>query len=89
MTPNGPKLTRRDALRISAVTGVAALAGYKPNGAGTVTGFIADMEDAASTQTFLEAATAVGDIDILINNVGASPSRNFLYMSDADWQSLH
>jgi FAD:protein FMN transferase len=27
MTPNGPKLTRRDALRISAVTGVAALAG--------------------------------------------------------------
>ena len=47
------------------------------------------MEDAASTQTFLEAATAGGDIDILINNVGASPSRNFLYMSDADWQSLH
>ena len=60
-------------------SGVAALAGYKPNGAGTVTGFIADMEDATSTQTFLEAATAGGDIDILINNVGASPSRNFLY----------
>ena len=70
-------------------SGVAALAGYKPNGAGTVTGFIADMEDATSTQAFLEAATAGGDIDILINNVGASPSRNFLYMSDADWQSLH
>ena len=70
-------------------SGVATLAGYKPKGAGTVTGFIADMEDAASTQTFLEAATAGGDIDILINNVGASPSRNFLYMSDADWQSLH
>ena len=60
-------------------SGVATLAGYQPKGAGTVTGFIADMEDAASTQTFLEAATASGDIDILINNVGASPSRNFLY----------
>ena len=70
-------------------SGVATLAGYQPKGAGTVTGFVADMGDAAATQTFLEAATAGGDIDILINNVGASPSRNFLYMSDADWQSLH
>ena len=28
-------------------------------------------------------------IDILVNNVGASPSRNFLYMSDEDWTELH
>ena len=27
--------------------------------------------------------------DILVNNVGASPSRNFLYMTDEDWQQLH
>ena len=30
-----------------------------------------------------------GSLDILVNNVGASPSRNFLYMTDEDWQELH
>jgi len=70
-------------------TGVSLLSRYQPQGGGSVTGFVADMEDAKSTEAFLSAATAPGDIDILINNVGASPSRNFLYMSDADWQSLH
>ena len=25
----------------------------------------------------------------MVNNVGASPSRNFLYMTDEDWQQLH
>ena len=33
-------------------SGVAALAGYKPKGAGTVTGFIADMEDAPPPKPF-------------------------------------
>lgn len=52
-------------------------------------GYAADMADADSTNAFLEAAIAdVGPIDILVNNVGASPSRNFLYMSDDDWESL-
>ena len=47
------------------------------------------MADADSTAAFLDAvATDVGDIDIVVNNVGASPSRNFLYMSDDDWTSL-
>ena len=69
--------------------GADRLAAYQPEGDGAVQGFIADMNDAASTQSFLEAATAEGDVDILINNVGASPSRNFLYMADEDWHSLH
>jgi len=52
-------------------------------------GFVADMADADSTNAFLEkVASDVGEADILINNVGASPSRNFLYMEDADWESL-
>jgi 3-oxoacyl-[acyl-carrier protein] reductase len=51
--------------------------------------FVADMADADSSAAFLDAvATDVGDIDIVVNNVGASPSRNFLYMSDDDWTSL-
>jgi NAD(P)-dependent dehydrogenase (short-subunit alcohol dehydrogenase family) len=55
----------------------------------SVTGLVADMGDQASTEKFLEAVEAGGGVDILINNVGASPSRNFLYMTDEDWQDLH
>ena len=56
---------------------------------GSVTGLVADMGDKASTEAFLDAVDAEGGVDILVNNVGASPSRNFLYMSDEDWQALH
>ena len=54
-----------------------------------VTGHVADMGEEASTNAFLDAVEAEGAVDILVNNVGASPSRNFLYMSDEDWVSLH
>ncbi len=54
-----------------------------------ITGQVADMSDQASTDAFLDAVEAAGGADILINNVGASPSRNFLYMSDQDWVDLH
>lgn len=54
-----------------------------------VHGYVADMGDADSTASFLAQVNAdVGDADILVNNVGASPSRNFLYMEDADWEQL-
>jgi len=54
-----------------------------------VRAYVADMGDAASTASFLDAvATDVGEVDIVVNNVGASPSRNFLYMSDDEWSSL-
>ncbi|MFL6871040.1 MAG: SDR family NAD(P)-dependent oxidoreductase [Candidatus Azotimanducaceae bacterium] len=54
-----------------------------------VVGLVADMGDQASTEKFLDEVETLGGADILINNVGASPSRNFLYMSDEDWQSLN
>ena len=55
----------------------------------TIRGYVADMSDADSTNRFLQRATDdLGDADILVNNVGASPSRNFLYMDDADWEQL-
>ena len=64
---------------------IDALSGYSER----VTGHVADMADQASTEAFLDAVEAAGGADILINNVGASPSRNFLYMSDQDWVDLH
>lgn len=69
---------------------VNELIGYKPEGKqGSVKGFIADMGEAKSTNKFIESVQKDGAVDILVNNVGASPSRNFLYMTDEDWQSLH
>jgi NAD(P)-dependent dehydrogenase (short-subunit alcohol dehydrogenase family) len=70
---------------------VDELAAYEPpSGEGSVAGYTADMADAASTQAFLEAVDAnMGPCDLLVNNVGASPSRNFLYMTDQDWEELH
>ena len=54
-----------------------------------VIGHTADMGDQKSTEGFIRRILDSGPIDILINNVGASPSRNFLYMSDDDWRDLH
>ncbi len=74
---------------------VAELAAYRPTAApgtaspGTVRGYQTDMGDGAAVETFLASAEAdQGPADILVNNVGASPSRNFLYMTDDDWLSL-
>ena len=70
--------------------GVDELAGYEADGKlGTVKGFVADMGEVESTNQFIQTIQANGQVDILVNNVGASPSRNFLYMTDEDWQSLH
>jgi NAD(P)-dependent dehydrogenase (short-subunit alcohol dehydrogenase family) len=69
---------------------VRELAAYRPASAGSIRGYVADMGDAASTSGFLDAVEAdIGSADILVNNVGASPSRNFLYMSDDEWEQLH
>ena len=68
---------------------VAELAEYKPESVGgSVTGVVADMSRAESVASFLDGVEAAGATDILINNVGSSPSRNFLYMTDDDWQGL-
>ena len=64
--------------------GVAALADISDK----VTGVVADLADRESTERFLDVVEEHGGADILVNNVGASPSRNFLYMSDADWLEL-
>ena len=58
-------------------------------GAGSVSGIVADMGDKNSTEAFISDVLVSGDVDLLINNVGASPSRNFLYMKDEDWTELH
>jgi 3-oxoacyl-[acyl-carrier protein] reductase len=56
---------------------------------GRALGVAADMSDAQATDAFLNAAQdELGPIDIVVNNVGQSPSRNFGRMSDQDWVDL-
>lgn len=56
---------------------------------GRAQGYTVDMSKAHEVDGFLAAVTDdLGPIDILVNNVGASPSRNFLYMTDEDWFEL-
>jgi NAD(P)-dependent dehydrogenase (short-subunit alcohol dehydrogenase family) len=59
------------------------------SGPGSVHAYQADMADAASVEAFLAAVESeLGPPTVLINNVGDSPSRNFLHMTDADWTNL-
>jgi 3-oxoacyl-[acyl-carrier protein] reductase len=69
--------------------GVDALVADASALTGKVHGVAADMGVSAEVERFCtEAAAMLASVDILVNNVGASPSRNFLYMSDDDWQDL-
>ena len=55
-----------------------------------ITGIVADLGDRESTESFLSSVEKqASGVDIVINNVGASPSRNFLYMTDEEWEDLH
>jgi 3-oxoacyl-[acyl-carrier protein] reductase len=49
---------------------------------------VADMRDDEQVAAFLDAVEALGGADIVVNNVGASPSRSFLRMDDDDWRDL-
>lgn len=69
--------------------GVDALASQLGDLAGGVHPFVADMADGDSVAAFCDDVEgALGAPDILVNNVGASPSRNFLYMQDDEWEEL-
>lgn len=58
-------------------------------GPGRIRGFVADMSQAAAVdQMFDRIEAEEGPVDILVNNVGQSPSRNFLQMIDEDWEQL-
>jgi 3-oxoacyl-[acyl-carrier protein] reductase len=47
------------------------------------------MADGGAVVTFLaEVEGELGPVDILVNNVGQSPSRNFQRMTDDDWISM-
>jgi NAD(P)-dependent dehydrogenase (short-subunit alcohol dehydrogenase family) len=54
-----------------------------------IVGVAADMAERDSVASFVKRVEEeLGPVDILVNNVGASPSRNFLRTSDEEWLAL-
>ena len=68
---------------------VEELASHQSASGNPIYGHVADMGDKSSVEQFLSEGSTRGAVAILVNNVGASPSRNFQYMSDEDWTDLH
>ncbi|MAK25635.1 MAG: hypothetical protein CL414_10495, partial [Acidimicrobiaceae bacterium] len=64
---------------------VEELASHQSVSGNPIYGHVTDMGDKASVEQFLSQVSTRGAVSILVNNVGASPSRNFQYMSDEDW----
>ena len=57
-------------------------------GNGEVHGIAADLSGAEGAQHLLDAAQALGGIDILVNNVGYFEVKPFAAIADADWSSM-
>lgn len=56
---------------------------------GEIKGFVAEMNSRPAIDALLDqVGSKVGPVDILINNVGQSPSRNFLKTTEAGWEEL-
>jgi 3-oxoacyl-[acyl-carrier protein] reductase len=68
--------------------GLRGLERAAAGGPGTVRGWAVDLAADGAVDGFLDdVESELGAPDILVNNYGASPSRNFLYMSPEDWRS--
>jgi 3-oxoacyl-[acyl-carrier protein] reductase len=65
------------------------LLAVEPDLASRLRPFTVDMADLQQVDEFITSVEAdIGAPDILVNNVGASPSRNFLRTSSDEWSEL-
>jgi len=55
---------------------------------GEVHGVAADLATAAGAQQLLDAATVIGPVDILVNNVGYFEVKPFAEIADRDWLDM-
>jgi 3-oxoacyl-[acyl-carrier protein] reductase len=76
-------LTDIDEVRLGTTTGSLAAAGYD---AFAVTLDVRDRESVRRVTG--EVIERYGRIDVLVNNAGAYPRRNFLEMSDEEWDQI-
>lgn len=55
---------------------------------GEAHGIVADLSTAAGAQKLVSEAARIGDVDILVNNVGYFEVRPFAEISDRDWTDM-
>lgn len=55
---------------------------------GTVHGIQADLSDENDMQRLLDEIDAIGDLDILVNNLGIFQPKPFLEIEDEDWTEM-
>lgn len=55
---------------------------------GEAHGILADLSTAEGAQTIVDAVSAIGAVDILVNNVGYFEVREFGELSDQDWLDM-
>jgi NAD(P)-dependent dehydrogenase (short-subunit alcohol dehydrogenase family) len=55
---------------------------------GKIYGIAADIATAAGAEHLVKSAQAIGDVDILINNVGFFEFKPFFQVTDAEWVKL-
>jgi 3-oxoacyl-[acyl-carrier protein] reductase len=69
--------------------GVEALAAEIESTGGRALGVAADMADGGAVDAFLERTAAeLGPVEILVNNVGQAPFRDFERMDEDEWRAL-
>ena len=55
---------------------------------GDVTGVAADLSTAEGAKSLVEGCARVGDVDILVNNVGYFEVKPFTDIADEDWLAM-
>lgn len=58
------------------------------SGDGRAYGIAADLSTVAGAQKLIDAAAAIGTVDVLVNNVGSFEVKKFTAITDADWLGM-
>jgi NAD(P)-dependent dehydrogenase (short-subunit alcohol dehydrogenase family) len=61
---------------------------FQAIGTGTVYGVVSDIGTAAGAEHLSNAAQAIGNVDILVNNVGYFEYKPFFEVTDSEWAKL-
>jgi len=56
---------------------------------GSIHGIAADLSDSKSCEDFVNIVRAIGEVDVLVNNLGIFEVKDFFELTDDDWLRYH
>jgi len=56
---------------------------------GEIHGIVADLSDSKSCEEFIDRVKSIGEVDILVNNLGIFEVKGFFELTDEDWFRYH